>query len=43
MYAFYAVALLSSIMLPYETYFYASGGIEDQLEAASDIALNRSS
>jgi len=28
-YAYFAVALLSSIMLPYETYFYASGGIED--------------
>ena len=30
LYAYYAVALLSSIMLPYETYFYASGGIEDR-------------
>lgn len=28
-YAYFAVALLSSIMLPYETYFYASGAIED--------------
>jgi Mn2+/Fe2+ NRAMP family transporter len=28
-YGYFAVALLSSIMLPYETYFYASGGIED--------------
>lgn len=28
-YAYFAVALFSSIMLPYETYFYASGGIED--------------
>ena len=28
-YAYFAVALLSSIMLPYETYFYESGGIED--------------
>src|SRR5690242_15239567 len=29
LYGYYAVALLSSIMLPYETYFYASGLIED--------------
>lgn len=28
-YTYFAVALLSSIMLPYETYFYASGAIED--------------
>jgi manganese transport protein len=38
--AFYAVALLSSIMLPYETYFYASGGIEDHWQP-SDVTLNR--
>ena len=29
-YAYFCVALLSSIMLPYETYFYASGAIEDE-------------
>jgi manganese transport protein len=40
LYAYYAVALLSSIMLPYETYFYASGGIEDKWRP-SNIALNR--
>ena len=40
MYAFYGVALLSSIMLPYETYFYASGGIEDRWKPA-DVTLNR--
>jgi Mn2+/Fe2+ NRAMP family transporter len=40
LYAFYAVALLSSIMLPYETYFYASGGIEDHWKP-SDVTLNR--
>jgi manganese transport protein len=34
------VALLSSIMLPYETYFYASGGIEDEWKPA-DVKLNR--
>jgi manganese transport protein len=40
LYFFYAVALLSSIMLPYETYFYASGGIEDKWQP-KDVALNR--
>jgi len=29
LYAYFAVALMSSIMLPYEVYFYASGAIED--------------
>jgi len=40
LYAFYAVALLSSVMLPYETYFYAAGVIEDRW-SAQDIGLNR--
>jgi manganese transport protein len=40
LFAFYGVALMSSIMLPYETYFYASGGIEDHWKP-SDVALNR--
>jgi Mn2+/Fe2+ NRAMP family transporter len=31
---------MSSIMLPYETYFYASGGIEDHWKP-SDVGLNR--
>jgi manganese transport protein len=39
-YAYYAVALLSSIMLPYETYFYASGGIEDGWKP-HDVPMNR--
>lgn len=39
-YAYYAVALFSSIMLPYETYFYASGGIEDDWEP-KDVPMNR--
>jgi manganese transport protein len=39
-FAYYAVALLSSIMLPYETYFYASGGIEDGWKPR-DVPLNR--
>jgi Mn2+/Fe2+ NRAMP family transporter len=40
LYFYYAVALLSSIMLPYETYFYASGLIEDG-EKEEDVPLNR--
>jgi Mn2+/Fe2+ NRAMP family transporter len=40
LYAYYVVALLSSIMLPYETYFYASGGIEDGW-TPKDLPLNR--
>jgi Mn2+/Fe2+ NRAMP family transporter len=40
LYAYYAVALLSSIMLPYETYFYASGGIEDDW-TPKDVPMNR--
>jgi manganese transport protein len=40
LYFYFAVALGSSIMLPYETYFYASGGIEDRWKA-SDVGLNR--
>jgi len=39
-YSYYAVALLSSIMLPYETYFYASGGIEDDWNP-KDVRMNR--
>jgi manganese transport protein len=40
LYAYYVVALLSSIMLPYETYFYASGGIEDGWKP-KDVSTNR--
>src|SRR5689334_1638046 len=40
LYAYYAVALTSSIMLPYETYFYSSGAVEDKWKP-SDISLNR--
>lgn len=40
LFAYFSVALLSSIMLPYETYFYASGVIEDGWNP-SDITLNR--
>jgi len=40
LYGYYAVALVSSVMLPYETYFYASGAIEDRW-TPKDIPLNR--
>lgn len=40
LYAYYAVALLSAVMLPYETYFYASGAIEDHW-TPHDVNLNR--
>jgi Mn2+/Fe2+ NRAMP family transporter len=39
-YAYFCVALMSSIMLPYETYFYSSGAIEDGWNP-SDITMNR--
>ncbi len=40
LYAYYCVALVSSIMLPYETYFYSSGAVEDKWKP-SDLARNR--
>jgi Mn2+/Fe2+ NRAMP family transporter len=40
LFAYYAVALLSAIMLPYEVYFYSSGGIEDGWKP-KDIKVNR--
>ena len=40
LYAYYAVALLSSIMLPYEVYFYSSGAVEDRWKP-SDVRRNR--
>jgi manganese transport protein len=39
-YAYFGVALMSSIMLPYETYFYAAGAIEDKWKP-QDINTNR--
>jgi manganese transport protein len=40
LFAYMAVALFSSILLPYETYFYASGAIEDHWKPA-DVSVNR--
>ena len=40
LYWYFAVALFSSVMLPYETYFYAAGAIEDRWKP-EDLKLNR--
>jgi manganese transport protein len=40
LYAYFVVAILSSVLLPYETYFYASGAIEDGWNPG-DVTLNR--
>jgi manganese transport protein len=40
LYAYYAVGILSSILLPYEIYFYSSGGIEDDWKP-SDVPMDR--
>ena len=40
LYAYYVVALVSSSMLPYETYFYSSGAVEDKWKP-SDLTRNR--
>lgn len=40
MYAYYAVGLFSSILMPYEIYFYSSGGIEDDW-TPKDLTINK--
>jgi Mn2+/Fe2+ NRAMP family transporter len=40
LYAYMAVGILSSVMMPYEVYFYSSGGIEDGW-TAKDLPMNR--
>jgi manganese transport protein len=39
-YAYYVVGLLSSILMPYEIYFYSSGGIEDRW-TPKDLPVNK--
>src|SRR3954466_2462227 len=39
-YSYFAVALLSAVMFPYETYFYSSGGIEEKW-SEKDLGINR--
>jgi Mn2+/Fe2+ NRAMP family transporter len=40
LYAYYAVGLFSSVLMPYEIYFYSSGGIEDRWEP-KDLTINK--
>jgi manganese transport protein len=39
-FAYFAVAITSAVMFPYETYFYSSGAIEERW-APKDLMLNR--
>jgi manganese transport protein len=40
LYAYFVVGVLSSLMMPYEVYFYSSGGIEDKWKR-SDVPMNK--
>jgi manganese transport protein len=40
LYAYFIVGVISSLMMPYEVYFYSSGGIEDDWKR-SDIPMNK--
>jgi manganese transport protein len=39
LYAYFIVGILSSVMMPYEVYFYSSGGIEEDWDV-SDLPVN---
>jgi Mn2+/Fe2+ NRAMP family transporter len=39
-YGYFAVAIVSAVMFPYEAYFYSSGGIEEKW-SEKDLGLNR--
>jgi len=39
-FAYFAVAIVSAVMFPYETYFYSSGGIEEEW-GPKDLGTNR--
>ncbi|THD34605.1 MAG: hypothetical protein E7773_14585 [Sphingomonas sp.] len=39
-FAYFAVAIVSAVMFPYETYFYSSGGIEEKW-GPKDLGINR--
>jgi Mn2+/Fe2+ NRAMP family transporter len=41
LYYYFAVGLLASALMPYETYFYSSGAIEERWKPAKDLGLNR--
>ena len=40
LYGFFVVGIVSSLMMPYEVYFYSSGGIEEGWHA-SDLGMNK--
>ena len=40
LYLYFAVGIFSSLMMPYEVYFYSSGGIEEEWER-TDLAENK--
>jgi Mn2+/Fe2+ NRAMP family transporter len=40
LYAYFVVGILSSLMMPYEVYFYSSGGIEEDW-TPSDVPMNK--
>lgn len=40
LYAYFAVAIVSAVMFPYETYFYSSGAIEDEW-GEKELSTNR--
>ena len=39
--AYFVVGLISATLMPYEVYFYSSGGIEDGWTPPSDLKLNK--
>jgi manganese transport protein len=39
-FGYFGVAIISAVLFPYETYFYSSGGIEEQWKP-SDLGINR--
>jgi manganese transport protein len=40
-YAYMAVGIIAATMVPYEVYFYSSGGIEDKWKAKDGLTTNR--
>src|SRR6185437_3235687 len=39
-YGYFVVAIISAVLFPYETYFYSSGGVEEQWKP-KDLMVNR--
>jgi manganese transport protein len=40
-YLYFAVGLMAAMLMPYEVYFYSSGGIEEKWKADKDMVVNR--